>query len=100
MHVAIDGQEEFYRCALLDMEPPAKRARQCHGPVFSYGRSERWHFISLAIRLGCDSLSQRSHHLLVEPDHYPLAAIRDQRHAAGLAGLEADGGAGRNVEAH
>src|SRR4051794_7266462 len=43
---------------------------------------------------------QRSHYLLIEPDHHPLAAIRYQPHAARLARLEADGGARGDVEAH
>jgi len=38
------------------------------------------------------------HHLLAEAVDFALSGERDQAHAATLAGLEADGRAGRNVE--
>src|SRR6056297_1274505 len=45
------------------------------------------------------AMSEVSHHLLVEPEHSPRAAIGNESHLAPLARLEADGGAGRNIEA-
>src|SRR5262245_14986417 len=41
---------------------------------------------------------QRTHHLLVEPEHVPLAAVSHGSHLAGLARLEPHSRSRRNVE--
>src|SRR6185503_8969380 len=47
----------------------------------------------------CQAL-QLPHYVLAEPIDRPLAGERDERHVARLAGLEAHGGARRDVEPH
>src|SRR5215813_12116903 len=54
--------------------------------------------LRLSLRHGC-GVAQRTHHLLVESEHEPRAAVRHEPHLAGLARLEPHSRSRRNVEA-